>query len=302
MRPAESSAAECSNSIDDDGDGLVDCADIACSVHAWCAASGMDAGGGGTDGGAMMSFDAGPPHDGPSCSDPLDIVFVLDVSTSMADEAARMRDGIASVWTAAHRLTTSARFGLVVFVDDALAVGGCSSFADLGTLQAEFDRWRAFCASNRSPVSMQSNSDCPENSLDAIHLAASMCAWRPSSTRILIHVTDDTFAERPAELSGFGGIVPGIPVRHTYEEVAALLVSTQIRVGAFAAPTPEDCGAGSSSDVAQGFSTPYRGMPSLPTQTGGAVWSIRDVRAGTLDMAEAINRLISDEYCTPFLI
>ena len=41
-------------------------------------------------------------------------------------------------------------------------------------------------------------------------------------------------------------------------------------------------------------------MPSLPAQTGGRAWDLRDVRAGTLDMVEAIDRLFADEYCTPF--
>jgi hypothetical protein len=293
----EMSAAACSNGRDDDGDGFVDCADLACTVHAWCMGGDIDAG---------HMVDTGPmPRDfGPTtCDEPLDVVFVLDVSTSMADEAMRMRDGIASIWDAAHLLTTNTQFGLVVFVDDALAVGGCAPFADVGTLQSEFDRWRMFCESNLSPVSMSTmNGDCPENSLDAIHLAATTCPWRAGATHVLVHVTDDTFAERPAVLSRslFGG--GGIPVQHTYAEVVSALVANEIRVGAFAAPTGEWCGAGTSPNTAQGFFAPYMGMEALPMRTGGRVWSIREVRDGTINMAAAINELIADEYCTPFII
>lgn len=298
----EATAAECSNGADDDFDALIDCADPGCAAHAFCDGGGLD--GGLSDGGGTVPPDGGPPSDrmiGPSCGAPLDVVFVMDVSTSMADEAMRLRTGVESVWNAAHALTSDARFGLVVFVDDALAVGGCSSFADLGTLQSELDRWRDFCATNRSPTSETTNTDCPENSLDAIHLAASTCPWREGATRVLIHVTDDTFVERPTTLSGdpfFGG---GVAVQRTYAEVRDALIAGEIRVGAFAAPgAGEACGAGSTPNVGQGFHEAYLGMPSLPESTGGRVWNIREVRAGTLDMATAIRELIEDEYCTLF--
>lgn len=293
---SELSADRCSNGIDDDRDGLGDCDDPDCGAHC----SGVDGGGLDVDGGGP--HDSGPRPDviTPTCVAPLDIVFVLDVSTSMNDEAAALRDGIESVWNAARALTTDTQFGLVVFVDDALADGGCSPFADLATLRSRFDYWRSFCSSNQSPVSGISNSDCPENSLDALYLASQQCPWRPGATHVLIHVTDDTFVERPEMLSGFLGS-GGVEVQHTYAEVAAELVRLELRVGAFAAPgAGEACGAGASANVGQGFHEPYRGMPALPMQTGGRAWSIRDVRAGTLDMATAINELIEEEYCSPF--
>lgn len=293
--PVESSAAECGNDFDEDSDGLVDCADPGCAVHAMCAASGADAG-------PTPTVDAGPRPDarvGPSCGEPLDVVFVIDVSTSMAEEADALRLGVESVWNAAQGLTTNTQFGLVVFVDDALGVGGCAPFPTVTTLQQELLRWRDHCATNASPVSDTSNSDCAENSLDALWLAATSCPWREGATRVLIHVTDDTFAERPTRLSDFGG--SGVAVQHTYAEVSDALFSRQIRVGAFAAPgAGEECGAGASSNVGQGFHEPYLGMPSLPERTDGRAWSIREVRAGTLDMSAAITDLIADEYCTLF--
>lgn len=239
----------------------------------------------------------------PSCSSPLDVVFVMDVSTSMAEEAESLRTGVESVWNAARALTTNVQFGLVVFVDDAVAVESCAPFDDLPALQSELARWRDFCATNRSPVSDANNGDCAENSIDALWLAANSCPWRSGATHVLIHVTDDTFAERPEYLSRsilFGG---GIPVQHTYAEVRDALVAREIRVGAFAAPGEgEDCGpnAGFSDNVGRGFHEPYLGMPSLPESTGGRAWNIREVRAGTLDMSAAISDLLEDEYCTLF--
>lgn len=264
---------------------------------------GTDAGPGGPmdagprpDGGVR---DSGPPIDAPLplCTAPIDVVFVIDVSTSMADELARIRTGIASIWTAAQALTTDTQFSMIVFVDDVLAVSGCAPFDSVTAMQAEFDSWRTFCASNNNPGgSPGSNMDCPENSLDALYEAA-MCPWRTGATRILVHVTDDTFVERPATLSGTFG--DGVPVQRTYDEVVSALTGAEIRVGAFTAPgAGEECGAGSSPNVGQGFHENYLGRPSIPMATGGRAWSIRDVRAGTLDMATAINELIAAEYCT----
>lgn len=257
----------------------------------------MDAGpGAGPD---AQARDGGPPIDAPLplCTAPIDVVFVIDVSTSMADELGRIRTGIASIWSAASALTTDTQFSMIVFVDDVLAVNGCAPFDSVAAMQAEFDTWRVFCASNNNPGgSPGSNADCPENSLDALYRAAE-CPWRTGATRILIHVTDDTFVERPASLSGLFG--DGVAVQHTYDEVVSALTSAEIRVGAFAAPgAGEECGAGMSTNVGQGFHEAYVGRPAIPMATGGQAWSIRDVRAGTLDMAEAINTLIAAEYCT----
>ncbi len=291
----ESSADACSNGRDDDGDGLVDCQDPACTVHPWCAAAGTDGGTSTPDGGA--STDGAPP----ACSDPLDIVFVIDVSTSMRDEIERVRTGMDSIWAAASALTSNTRFGLIVFVDNVIAVGGCSSFASIGEMQVEFARWRDFTTSNEQPAGGNMNSDCAENSLDALYAAATECPWRPGATHIVIHATDDTFAERPATLSpnilGSGGI----PVQHTYAETVAALVTAEARVGTFAAPgAGEWCGAGTSPNVGQGFHESYMGMGSIPAATGGRAWSIRDVRAGSLDMADAIAEFAEAEYCTLF--
>lgn len=295
----ETGDAACLNGMDDDRDGLFDCADPGCVTVAVCAALG-DGGTGGTDGGVRVDggpYDAGPPV---TCVDPIDLVFVLDVSTSMAGEAAALRTGVASIFAAADALTTDHRFGLVVFVDDALAVEGCRNYATATELANELMSWQTFCSSNRSPVSSVMNSDCQENTLDAMWTAAATCTWRPGATHILIHVTDDTF-EEPGYVysqSIFGG--GGVPAMRYYYEVRDRLVADEIRVGAFANEIPEDCGAGTSPDTGRGFFTDYGALQSLPVSTGGRVWNLRAVRDGTLDMATAISEMIEDEHCTVF--
>jgi len=274
--------------------------------------------GGGGDGGLDSSTDSAtdtgttgdtrpptdtrpPPGDVIDCTDALDVVFVIDVSTSMADEIDQVRAGMDSIWAAAEVLTSDVQFSMVVFVDDVVAVDGCAPFADLATMQAEFMTWHGFTSTNTQPAGgALSNTDCPENSLDALHTAATVCPWRAGSTHVAIHVTDDTFLEPPLSLSAIFGI-GGIPVRNTYFETVEALVAAEVRVGAFAAPgMGEECGAGRSANVGQGFHDTYLGMPSIPEATGGTAWSIRDVRAGTLDMAEAINEYTASEYCTLF--
>lgn len=293
-RPPSETLSTCQNGADDDGDGAADCGDSDCGLFPFCD---------GTDGGP--GSDAGP-RDAPRgdgrldvCTAPIDVVFVLDVSTSMAMEAAALRDGIGRIYDAAQALTTDTSFSLVVFVDDALVVNECRGFSGAAALQAEFDTWRTFCASNRSPVSGVSNSDCAEASLDAIYAAATMCTWRPDATHILIHVTDDTFQEPPYTYSGgpFGG---GVDAMTYYSQAVGALLADEIRVGAFAMRTPEDCGAGRSPNTARGFFEPFAGMDALPAVTGGAVWDLREVREGRLDMATAITEMVEDEYCTVF--
>jgi hypothetical protein len=296
-RPPAETLSTCQNGDDDDGDLAADCDDTDCRRFPFCGsadAGTIDAG----------SVDAGP-RDAPRgdarldlCTAPIDVVFVLDVSTSMTMEAAALRDGIGRIYAAAQALTGDTRFSLVVFVDDALVVDGCAGFADAAALQSEFDTWRDFCASNQSPVSGASNYDCVEASLDAMYAAATGCGWRDGATHILIHVTDDTFEEPPYVYSGAFG--DGVRAGASYSQTVAALLASEVRVGAFAMRTPEDCGAGTSPDTARGFFTPFAGMEAIPSVTGGAVWDLRDVREGRLDMATAISAMVEEEYCTVF--
>lgn len=226
------------------------------------------------------------------CTDALDIVFVLDVSTSMSDTLGDIRAGIADIWNTATGLSANAQFGMIVFVDDVVAVNDCVPISSLTDLQAQFDHWRDFCSSNENPVSGGQNYDCPENSLDAIATAITWCPWRTPATRIVVHVTDDTFKERPYRLSD------AVTVDHTYSEVASALVSNEIRFATFA-----NAGGATCADYsgAPGFHATYSGEQSLPEQTGGRAWDLDEVRNGSLNMGTAISQLLTEEYCTVFL-
>ncbi|GAB4207555.1 MAG: hypothetical protein OHK0013_25300 [Sandaracinaceae bacterium] len=278
----------CGNGGDDDGNGAADCADVECASTPVCVAT-IDAGP--TDAGPIdarfVPVDVHLPDSGlvEECG-PVDVVFVLDVSTSMEGTFDALRAGIRDVWDTASRLSPDPRFSLIVFVDDALAVDGCAPFGSVDGLSAAFDRWRSFCSSNASPVSMAQNYDFPENSLDALYLAATACTFREGATRVLVHVTDDTFYERPAIFSG------EVPAERTFAEVSRALTAFQLRVASFHDMT----------DHPEGFSAPYRGAPSLVDATGGRGFSFDDVVGGRLDMGDAIQEFLVAEYCTPYLI
>lgn len=284
----ELSAAECSDGLDNDKDGLLDCGDTSCRVFTFCGGNtGPDAG---LDGGPRDAVVLDSPT---SCGDTIDVVFVLDVSTSMGDDLDRIRQGLVSIWNTARGLAADAQFSMVVFVDDVVAVNHCAPFDSVTSMQAAFDTWRDFCSTDTNPKSGRPTLDCPENSLDALYVAATECPWRSPSTRIIVHVTDDTFDERPHSLSG-------IPVEHTYPEVIDALRTEMIRVGVFATPSGEATWWCSGPTTGIGFFEDYGSLMSIPTQASGRAWNINEVRDGSVNMSDAISELVTDEFCTLF--
>jgi hypothetical protein len=284
----ESSVDQCSNARDDDGDRLIDCADPACRVYSFC--SGSD--GGPPDAGPR---DAAPRTDGAICGRPLDVTLVLDVSSSMVDELAVVGEASVPIFDIVRALDPSAEVRMVVFVDDALAIGECAPIADPAQLAASIEEWRVLGPANRSPVSGVDNQECAENALDALVLAAA-CAHREGSARVMMLVTDDTFAEAPAVLGGaFGG---GVRVQHDYAETLDAIRSASAHVIAIALRgVGEDCGATRiSPDVGRGYHDPHGDLPALPVASSGAVHDLRELRARSLDLAASL-RAISEPAC-----
>ncbi|MEM6995464.1 MAG: vWA domain-containing protein [Myxococcota bacterium] len=255
--------------------------------------------------------DAGPKFDTPVedtdtvggryCGNDLDIVFVMDVSTSMGGFFDRLEASILEVDAAIAELDlpSEAQYGLVVFVDDVLVVAGGAPYAELAVLQADFATWNAFTSNNQQIAAPGMNGTMPENSLDALHAAASEFQWRAMDTtdRIVIHTTDDTFWDGP--LTQYDGIM----VQHGYEETVDALRDQQIRVFSFA--TSAGCGTvidGQCADaeVGEGWFAPYQGEPAIPEATDGAVWEIAEVNEGTLSLADAIPSAVEESYCVPY--
>ncbi|MBI5489350.1 MAG: hypothetical protein HY905_18605 [Deltaproteobacteria bacterium] len=227
----------------------------------------------------------------------LDVVFVLDVSTSMTPILDALHSGIADVWTYATSLTPYAQFGLVVFVDNVQVTNGGAAYADVASLQREFANWRSFCSTNSEPGGGGGfNDDCPENTIEALWDAVDGYAWRPDATRVIVFATDDTFAESPDTLGSYDE-----PVHHRYADLVTHLRDAEIRVATFAAHDSINCSIPPVHDAQPGFYTPWGGTDALPVATGARVFDIMGVRDGSIAMSEAINDVILEEYCTPYM-
>jgi hypothetical protein len=185
-----------------------------------------------------------------------------------------------------------ARYGLVVFVDDVELGNAGQPYADLAALQRDLSRWRLFTASNRQIGSEASNLDWPENTLDALHAAATGFAWRPADTtlRMVVHATDDDFGEAPA-------IQSGQAIQHSYLETVTALRKAEVRMFSFAAKVGGQC---ECLDVRPGLFTRFRGRASLPDATGGASFDIDEVASGKLSFVAAVAGALKSGVCTRY--
>lgn len=243
-----------------------------------------------------MTGDGGVgPDTAADCQQDIDIVFVMDVSTSMGPFLSTLADEILVVDEAIAELglPNAPHYGLVVFVDDTALLNTGMPYGDVATLRADFMEWSAFTSTNFQVGGGELNSTWPENSLDAIYLAAAGFQWRPQgdqTLRLVIHTTDDTFWDGPTNQNG-------VAIQHGYEEVVAALQDREIRMFTFAAQIGGMC---ECDDVTPGWSTPYMGMPPIPESTDGAAFDLDLVLAGQLSLSEAINGLIEENMCEPY--
>lgn len=268
-----------------------------------------------------------PSADAGTCEDVIDLVFVLDTSSSMGFVLTQLEDQIASVVTEANALAPDAHFGLVVFQDNAHldATGPLSGGAvhtEAATLEAAFGHYRDVYTNNdRNPGDGESgptlqNPICEENSLDALHLAADSFPWRDNATRVIIVATDDTFLERPdnyGDRDGDGDTTStdfpregDYPAQYTLSETLDRLRAERIRVFSFTRLTEpnlfERCGTPRRlpwEAIRWGWSLPYQNTAPIPEQTDAANFDIDEVRDGTLSLSDTINQVVLDSYCIP---
>jgi hypothetical protein len=235
--------------------------------------------------------------DGPDpmdCIEDVDIVFVMDVSTTMGPFFDKLEAEIQAVDTAlqAFNLPNPPHYGLVVFVDDFTLVNAGVPYTDVNTLRADFAMWNNFTATNQQTQGGGSNSTWTENSLDPLFAAAGGFQWRPVDTtlRMIIHTTDDTFWNGPT-------VGNGINILHNYAETVDILQEKHIRMFAFADLIG---GQFENADVSMGFFTDFQGQPSIPMQTGGGAYNIGEVLAGITSLSDAITMSVEDSYCEEY--
>jgi hypothetical protein len=228
------------------------------------------------------------------CLEDVDIVFVMDVSTTMGPFFDKLESEIAAVDEAlgAYDLPNPPHYGLVVFVDDFTLVNAGAPYTDVATLAADFAYWNDFTASNAQTKGGGYNSTWTENSLDALFGAAVGFQWRdPDSTlRMVIHTTDDTFWNGPTTGNG-------IEILRSYPEVVDSLQANEIRMFTFADTLGGQSG---TDDVSMGFFSDFQGQAPIPAQTGGAAYSIVDVLSGAISLSQAITDSVEDSYCEDY--
>lgn len=290
------------------------------------ADSGVAGAGGQADAGGLQLGDAGQV----ACTDSIDVVFVLDVSSSMGFVLEQLSDEIDGVVEAATKLTqdgkaTPPHFGLVTFVDNhVIDLGGAESdgavHLDGDSLRKAFEFHRDFFTTpNRNPGDgptgpTTQNPICEENALDALHATAKDFPWRTNASHVVILATDDTFLERPDNYGDRDG--DGLtdktnypregdyPALRTVPETVDAMKTAKIRLFAFTArgDAAHHCGTGRRlpwEGRADGWSAPYGSNPPLPESTDGANYDIELVRKGSLSLSDTINDIVLDTYCNP---
>lgn len=288
-----------------------------------------------SDAGSTGDVDAGPEErsdarsypDAGRCEDSVDVVFVLDVSSSMGFVLNDLEENIGSVVEAAGELADDPHFGLIAFadnykLDDGGTMGGGHIHTDAATLVDAFATYRSvYTNADRNPgdgpdgPTLQ-NPICEENANDALHAAATEFPWRERASRVVIVATDDTFLERPdnyGDRDGDGDTnSPGFPTEGDYpalrtlDETTTALGDADVRVFSFTRLDPPGllapgrCGTGRRlpwESVSDGWSTPYDGAAPLPEATDGRNYDLDAVRGGDLSLSETINEVVLESHC-----
>jgi hypothetical protein len=235
--------------------------------------------------------------DGEVCNQQIDIVFSMDVSTSMLGILQKLENEILAVDDKLKTLTVvpDVNYGLVVFVDDYKIINNGAPYADVQTLKSDFNFWWNFTQSNQEVNGGGSNVDWPENSIDALYTAAVAFQWRPveDTVRLVIHCTDDTFGDK-------GALLSGIPVQRSYDEAVQALQGAKARVFVFA-DNDKTGGPGNNEDVSFGFFTPYQGKTPIPDATDGGAFNINLVNNGQLSLSAAITDSVEQSLCMPYV-
>ncbi|MBM4363677.1 MAG: hypothetical protein FJ104_13425, partial [Deltaproteobacteria bacterium] len=285
-------------------------------------------GGGAANGGSGGGGDIVVPAAGgaapETCSQDVDVVFVLDVSGSMIPPLTTLvkEVGLVDAALAAKNLPNPPHYGLVIFVDDVVMLNGGAPYSDIAALTAavtaEINQTNTVPTRQAGPGGV-ANFSWPENSLDALYTAATSFQWRPaaSTLRTILHVTDASFwdltavSSRAGDPGGLEANSGNVTSAHSYDETLATLRENSVWVNTFAARTggppgfalsPPSHGLfrGVAVNVGIGFHEPYDGKPSIAGATGGLAWDIDAVFDGLISLATPVNDAIAQAQCAEY--
>lgn len=289
--------------------------------------SGGSSSGGASSGNPGTFGDASAPSDADgTCTEDIDVVLVLDVSSSMGFVLDKLGQEFDKVVDASNKLKQGASFGLVVYVDNAaLSATGDQSGGKIhtgaSTLKAAFSNAQStYTSPNRNPGDgptgpTTQNPICEENALDALSMAAKDYPWRSNAAHVVILATDDTFLEggdNYGDRDGDGKTDKtdypregNYPAKSTFDETIAALKAAKIRVFSFSpSKAPgilSGCGTGRRTTEPEpfklGWSKAWKGKAPIPEQTGGKNFDLDAVRSGSLSLATTINEVVLESHC-----
>ena len=283
-----------------------------------------------SSGGPSITGDGGPSDGGPKvCTEDIDVVLVIDTSSSMNFVLDALKDEFESVVTASNQLKSGAHFGAVFFQDNVLLdtsgdeEGGKVHLGSASLASAFSTMKTVYTEHNRNPADgpsgpVDQNPVCEENSLDAIDVAATQFPWRDNAAHVVVVVTDDTFLERPdnyGDGNHDGDTTDTSPFREgnypaasTLAETITALAAQRIKVFSFTRVTPlgpfslSGCGTPrrftDDDAVKFGWTAQYNGADPIPDQTGGKNFDLDDVKSGSLHLGDAINGIVLDVHCS----
>lgn len=269
-----------------------------------------------------------PPGNDAVCTQDIDVVLVLDVSSSMGFVLTTLGNGITGIVDAANKLKSGAHFGIVAFSDNAaFGLGGSDAQGKIhtkaSTLKKAFTDFKSiYMDHDRNPGDgpngpTQQNPICEENSLDALYMAAAEFPWRDNAARVIILATDDTFLEAPdnyGDGNGDGDTTDKTPYQegdypalHTVKDTVAAVKAAKARVFTVTRLKPPGlfsgkCGTarrhtGDDNSIAYGWSKPYDGQDPIPQQTDGKNFDLAEVQSNKLDLSDTINGIVLETHC-----
>lgn len=219
-----------------------------------------------------------PPAAEAAARPPLDLVLVLDVSTSM-DGLAGLRDATGRVFDFAAQSGLDLRVGLTTF-GNRVVVHQNGRFLDREAFTTELDTLLLDGAPNPDLPQHLLNFDFRENILDALFRSATRFEFRPEARRTFLLMTDDTFREPPEIFSD------GTPATFSYRRVSEQLRGNEVRLFSV-----------HDSRKGRGLSSSHRGQPSLVSATNGAWFELEGVRSGAPELGALLVELASGPAC-----
>ncbi len=209
-----------------------------------------------------------------------DIVFSLDITSSMDEHINKVRDAIRGFVSQLEYRDIKANLCIVTFKDQTEKI--CSKFVEDDPTTPDNENLVSFL-DELGKIKVGGGGYIKENSLGGLISAAQDTAWHAKSQRIIIHVTDADFWVMPNDESD-------IEARYapTYQEAVKSVKKSGATVFTIAPRLP-------------GFETDFEFSDSFPKLTNGQFFELKKLQDGKITMNDIFNK-ISQSLTTDYEI